>query len=68
MVMPEVCARSWIAAVGNPPLQKKASTLPSFSASADSNTPRPCLVNVFFRIDAIGLHNTERRDFRAAAG
>ena len=38
--MPGVLARSSTDAVGTPPLQKKASILPSFSASTDWATPR----------------------------
>ena len=45
--MPGVAARSWIAAVGTPPLQKNASTLPSFSAPADSAALSWCRVMSF---------------------
>ena len=39
--MPGLCARSWTAAVGRPPLKKNAATLPSFNAPADSDAPSP---------------------------
>ena len=66
--MPGVCARSRMAAVGRPPLQKNASILPSFSASADCATPRLC-----FWISVAGLmptafENSEGRHLAAAAG
>ena len=49
MVIPGVCARSRIAAVGRPPLQKNASILPSLSASTDCVDAEPLAADVAYR-------------------
>ena len=59
--MPGVCARSWTAAVGRPPLQKNAAILPSFSAPADSDDAEPLPGDVAIGIEPGRAQHPRRR-------